>query len=182
MIGSQDEEAVIRTNQSGTFSQPRHRTTSGGSSAGSSSADSLLDDDNDRYHDNKKRSTSGRRGKADGKVTAVLHGDHHVNNGSRGFTIDDIVTPSGISLQPVTSLHTGSGPETYTWPRKKVAATVMQRAVKDYDPELFSQSGKKDKELPLKEGQEVRIIGLWNFEQYSYLAFILLNCILLSFI
>ena len=75
------------------------------------------------------------------------------------------MVPSGVSLQPVTLLDNEENKmETSTWPRKKASGPMpppvtVYRAVKDYDPEYFSQSGRKELELPLKEGQKVRILG-----------------------
>ena len=44
---------------------------------------------------------------------------------------------------------------------RSTSSTEHYRAVKDYNPEHFSRSGHKRLELPLKEGDIVKVIGMF---------------------
>ena len=155
--------------------QSRPRTTSHGSSVGSSSADSALDDTTNGFTNNNNKplrsSSERKRGKADGKVSKHTNGDkpHHRHN--ERYTIDDLVVSSTLTSQPVTFVGNGDhSSETHTWPRKakvhsghgQLPTTTLFRAIKNYEPEHFSQSGHQSLELQLKENQQVRVLGEWR--------------------
>ena len=49
---------------------------------------------------------------------------------------------------------------------KRTAASMEKyRAVKDYNPDQFSRSGHRRLELPLKEGDIVKVLGMLSFSK-----------------
>ena len=56
--------------------------------------------------------------------------------------------------------------------KRTTASTEKYRAVKDYNPDQFSRSGHRRLELPLKEGDIVKVLGMLSFsEEETILAY-----------
>ena len=82
-------------------------------------------------------------------------------------------------------MHFTNYPGPYTLPKEKkrskaeltsvkrtAASTEKYRAVKDYNPDQFSRSGHRRLELPLKEGDIVKVLGMLSFsEEETILAY-----------
>ena len=49
--------------------------------------------------------------------------------------------------------------------KRTAASTEKYRAVKDYNPDQFSRSGHRRLELPLKEGDIVKVLGMLSFSE-----------------
>ena len=79
------------------------------------------------------------------------------------LSLDDSVslTHSVSHFAPGGSASMQYAPAGATLPRRKAQAppTDLYTAIKDYEPHLFSDSGHQSSELPLVEGQVVRILG-----------------------
>ena len=74
--------------------------------------------------------------------------------------------PPQQSLAPVTLLGSAKDGEARHKPAKAASAPKggphigeVCSVVKDYDPKHFSSSGKQESEIPLVEGQSVKIVG-----------------------
>lgn len=90
--------------------------------------------------------------------TPIMNSHHDDHKGA----IEDLSHPPQLSRTPVTQLGClATNDQSKAGPPKRPhpPTTDSYRAVKDYDPSLFSKSAQPHLELPLKEGDLVHVLG-----------------------